>query len=166
MCADLTTAFEADPFHDYLGESYMELFGECKGKKNTLGQCFTPIEVCECCAEMALVIERLKEEIQERVVTIADEAVGGGAMLIAACKVLHNHGINYQKRVRFYAADLDPACVYMCYVQLSLLGCRAYVKRQNTITMQVFDEFKTPMEMLYPAFLYADSKINIHSMEK
>lgn len=40
LCALLTMAFDFDPFDDYLGRIYMELFG---GNKK-LGQCFTPID--------------------------------------------------------------------------------------------------------------------------
>ena len=148
MLARLTNAFEDEPWNDHLGNIYMQFFG---GNKN-LGQCFTPIDVCEVCAETCLP-DKAEIVTRHTPVTIADECCGGGAMLIAACKVLFNRGIDWQRNVRFHCADLDSLCVHMCYVQLSLLGARAIVKRQNTITMQVFDTFISPTEMLWPMMI-------------
>lgn len=144
MLAHLTRAFEEDPWQDYLGRVYMECFG---GNKR-LGQCFTPIPVCEICAEASLPDDEIKT--RHKPITIADECCGGGAMLIAACKVLSKRGVDWQRDARFHCADLDTLCVHMCYVQLSLLGARAIVLHQNTITQQVFDGFVTPMELLWP----------------
>lgn len=145
MLAHLVQAFEIDPWQDHLGRVYMECFG---GNKR-LGQCFTPIEVCEVCAEMCLP-DKDEMETRHKPVTIADECCGGGAMLIAACKVLHDRGVDWQRSVQFHCADLDSLCVHMCYVQLSLLGARAIVKRQDTILMRVYETFVSPMEMLWP----------------
>ena len=55
-------------------------------------------------------------------------------MIIAAAKVLKDRGINYQKCMRVVAQDLDWKAVYMCYVQLSLLGINAVVVQGNTLT--------------------------------
>lgn len=42
--------------------------------------------------------------------------------------------INYQRCMRVVAQDLDWKSVYMCYLQLSLLGIRAVVVQGNTLT--------------------------------
>lgn len=148
MCAELTLAFESDPYQDHLGTIYMHLFG---GNKN-LGQCFTPIDVCYVCACTA--IEPPNEETHYPI-TVNDCAVGGGAMLIAACKRFKEDlKVNYQRDVVFYANDLDSLCVHMCYIQMSLLGARAIIERKNTITQECFERFITPMEMIRPAFLF------------
>ena len=55
-------------------------------------------------------------------------------MVIAAAKVLKDRGINYQRRLDVVAQDLDWKTVYMCYIQLSLLGIRAVVYQGNTLT--------------------------------
>ena len=143
MCAHLTNAFEADPWQDHLGRVYMECFG---GNKN-LGQCFTPQAVCEVCANTAGIPEKGKPS------TLYEPACGGGAMVIAYLKACHLAGYEYQRLLRIQAADLDSLCVHMCFIQLSLLGARAIVSQQNTITLETFDVFKTPMEMLWPALL-------------
>ncbi len=141
MCAHLTLAFEIDPFQDWLGCIYMELFG---GQKK-LGQCFTPIDLCKACAATTI-----GDDIPHEVRTLSDECSGGGAMLIAACEHYHTHGVDYQKYLKIYAGDVDSLCVHMTYIQLSLLGARAEVWHRNAITRQVFGfgRFITPMEML------------------
>ena len=142
MFCDLVEAFEINPFDDYLGHIYMDFIG---GNKN-LGQEFTPMELCEVCACVSI-----GYEIPEEVKTLADECCGGGAMLIAACKHYHTHNVNYQKYLKITAGDLDKLCVYMTYVQLSLIGARAVVYHHNALTQEVYDRFVTPMEsMCFP----------------
>ena len=144
MLAYLTDAFEADPFHDYLGRVYMECFG---GNKN-LGQCFTPAGVCECCASLVGVPEPGKPS------TLYEPACGGGAMIIAYLKKCHEVGYACQRFLKIQAADLDSLCVHMCYVQLSLLGSRAVVSQQDSISLKTYDVFTTPGEALWPAFMF------------
>lgn len=152
MSAELTLSFELDPFHDYLGNGvYMQLFG---GQKK-LGQCFTPDDVCYVCAQTAI---EPPNENTPFPITINDPAVGGGAMLIAACRYYNDLGVDYQRKVKFWANDVDSLCVHMSYIQLSLLGCRAIVERKDTITQELFDRFVTPMEILWPATLFVDDK--------
>ena len=143
MFACLVSAFESDPFQDYLGTIYMELFGGTK----QLGQCFTPMNICRVCAETTI-----GDDIPDEPRTIADECCGGGAMLIAACEHYRNHGINYQRNLIIAAADLDSLCVHMTYIQLSLLGARATVYHMDSLSRQTYACFVTPMEMIRPVF--------------
>ena len=85
-------------------------------------------------------------------------ACGGGAMLIAACEAYHKAGVNYQTYLKVYAEDLDTLCVHMCYIQLSLIGARAIVSCRNSLTMETFDRFITPMEYLWPMTLGSPEK--------
>lgn len=135
MSAMLIDAFERNPFEDYLGTIYMQLFG---GNKH-LGQCFTPIHLCRACAAVSI------GEPPNELRTLADDCCGGGAMLIAACEHYHTHGVNYQKFLKIYAGDLDKLCVHMTYVQLSLIGAKAEVQHQDSIAGNVFETFITPM---------------------
>ena len=66
-------------------------------------------------------------------ITVNEPSCGGGAMIIAAAKVLQEHEINYQKAMDVVAQDLDWKGVYMCYVQLSLLGISAICVQGDTL---------------------------------
>ena len=55
-------------------------------------------------------------------------------MIIAVAQILMKKGINYQKYMRVVAQDLDWKGVYMCYLQLSLLGINATVVQGDTLS--------------------------------
>lgn len=152
MMSHLILAFDRDPFQDYLGSIYMELFG---GQKK-LGQCFTPIDVCKVCTQTTI-----GDNIPEEVRTLGDECCGGGAMLIAACACYFGHHVDYQKYLKIYCGDIDALCVHMTYIQLSLIGARAEVWHRDALSRKVygFGKFVTPMEML----LLPTKYINFHS---
>ena len=129
---------------DTLGEIYME--SGC-GNKNT-GQFFTPFHVSEATAKLSLI-----SVDGSKTFTMNEPSCGGGGMIIAAAKVLKDKGINYQKCMKVVAQDLDWKAVYMCYVQLSLLGIDAEVLQGNTLldldlsTYPAERIFKTPKRM-------------------
>lgn len=54
-------------------------------------------------------------------ICLAEPACGAGGMCIAAAETLFKQGINYQECLHITAQDIDPLCVHMTYVQLSLL---------------------------------------------
>lgn len=113
-----------DEFSDVLGEIYME--SGC-GNKNT-GQFFTPFHVSLATAKILLAGADGKSPIQ-----LNEPSCGGGGMIIAVAKALKDKNINYQKVMKVVAQDLDWKAVYMCYVQLSLLGIDAIVVQGNTL---------------------------------
>lgn len=124
MFALLTMLLEEE-VTDALGEIYMEAG---MGSKNT-GQFFTPFHVSCACAQLALDGWDGKEKI-----SLNEPSCGGGGMIIAAAKILKDKGINYQHYLKVTAQDLDWKAVYMCYVQLSLLGIDAEVVQGNTLS--------------------------------
>lgn len=111
---------------DVLGEVYMESIG---GNKNS-GQFFTPYHVSLITARLTLpdVIDESKK------LSLGEPTCGSGGMVIAAAQVLQEKGINYQRVLDVVCQDLDWTAVYMCYVQLSLLGVRAIVAQGNTLS--------------------------------
>ena len=113
---------------DVLGEIYMEAG---MGSKYT-GQFFTPFHLSELCARMNLT--ETIENYSGEVIALNEPSCGGGGMIIAAVKVLLDAGINPQECLRVVAQDLDWKGVYMCYLQLSLLGIRAVVVQGNTLS--------------------------------
>lgn len=132
--------------HDALGEIYMNLG---MGAKNT-GQFFTPWSVSQLCARMVSENQKTDEDGMYR---IHEPACGSGGMVIAELHELRERGINYQRRVQAVCQDLDWRCVYMCYVQLSLLGVKAVVVQGSTLSEPYSREtpeeriFRTPAEM-------------------
>lgn len=139
LTARLIEALEDGP-DDILGKVYMEAG---MGSK-IAGQFFTPFHLSEMCAQAALggMMEKYKAGEMRRI-RINEPSCGGGAMIIAAAKVLRDNGINYQQAMDVVAQDLDWKGVYMCYVQLSLLGISAICVQGNTLT-EPYDPRRTP----------------------
>lgn len=121
MTGRLSLAFE-DEISDYLGKIYME--SGC-GNKYT-GQFFTPFHLSELCAQLGV-------DGEDKVYEMNEPSCGGGAMILATAKVMKDHGINYQKRLKVVAQDLDWLGVYMTYVQCSLIGINAIVVQGDTL---------------------------------
>ena len=140
LCGMLVLALEHD-MADVLGNVYMGLES---GSKHT-GQFFTPNHISRLTA-------RLMPPVTDTdgIIRFTEPTCGSGGMIIAYAKSLSEQGVNYQKKLEVIAQDIDYRCVHMCYVQLSLLGIKATVIRQNTLTLEETSEdsiFITPASM-------------------
>lgn len=115
---------------DVLGDVYMK---SDMGSK-AAGQFFTPFHLSVLTAKLGLMeqIQAYKIGKLEKI-EINEPACGGGAMILAAAKVLQESGVNYQEAMEVVAQDLDWKGVYMCYVQLSLLGISAICVQGSTL---------------------------------
>lgn len=109
---------------DVLGEIYME---GGMGSKQT-GQFFTPYHISKMCAET---VDLQPNENGKYIIN--EPSCGGGGMIIAVASALKEKGIDYQRKMVVVAQDLDWKGVYMCYVQLSLLGINAVVVQGDTL---------------------------------
>ena len=128
MCGLLTLAYEDGDgfrFGDILGEIYME---SGSGNKNT-GQFFTPYNVSFLTATMSIPADY----DGKKPIKVNEPSCGAGGMIVATAEVLYRKGINFQKCIQAEAQDLDWRAVYMCYVQLSLLGINAVVVQGDTL---------------------------------
>lgn len=131
----LTLALEKD-MSDILGSVYM---GIGTGNKAT-GQFFTPDSVSQLTAKMMDVeIVSIKEPIR-----LHEPTCGSSGMIIAYARALRDKGINYQRLLDIKATDIDFACVYMSYIQLSLLGIKAVIARQDSLLWE-----KVPQEHIF-----------------
>ena len=139
---------------DFLGDIFQEL--ELASKWH--GQFFTPYPVCKMIASMTMHDLKLFES--DKVVTISEPACGGGAMLIAACDHLLENGINYQRQLKITAMDVDLTACHMAYIQLSLLGCNAVIVHGNTLSLEEFSFFETPLSKLFPIHSTHTQEIN------
>lgn len=133
---------------DVLGEVYMEMG---MGSKYT-GQFFTPFHLSELCARMS--INLVKPDKMTKI-SLNEPSCGGGGMIIASCKILKDKGINYQKCLDVVAQDLDWKSVYMTYLQLSLIGCRAIVVQGDTLIDPYTANYPKKRIMKTPAMMGA-----------
>lgn len=123
-------------FCDFLGEIYMDCgFGDDRN-----GQFFTPYPVALVCAES--IVEKVKDN---KIFTALEPSCGSGEMVIALADVLHKKGFNFQRYLYVQAQDLSWNSVCMAFIQLSLLGIPATVVHCNSLTLETFGKFETPM---------------------
>jgi ribosomal protein L11 methylase PrmA len=86
--------------------------------------------------------------------TICDPCCGSGVFMIAASKVVMNMGYNPQQVLKIDGTDIDIVCCQMAYIQTSLLGLSGTIHYGNSITMEMYDHYKTPMtDINYLRFL-------------
>lgn len=142
----LTETLE-DEITDVLGGIYME---SGMGSKTT-GQFFTPFHISRLNAEAALA-----EYDGNGKIRLCEPSCGGGGMIIAAAAVLKEKGINYQKTMDVVAQDLDWKGVYMCYLQLSLLGIRGICVQGDTLA-EPYDSLTTNKRCI----LYTPAKMGM-----
>ena len=72
-------------------------------------------------------------------------------MIIATAAALKEKGINYQKNMEVAAQDLDWKGVYMCYLQLSLLGIRAVCVQGDTLAEPYISSYPSDRVLYTPA---------------
>ena len=130
MTGRLSLAFENE-ISDYLGGIYME--AGCGNKY--VGQFFTPFHLSELTARLGI-------DGTDKDYFMNEPSCGGGAMILATAKVLQDQGINFQRRLKVVAQDLDWLGVYMTYIQCSMIGIDAVVVQGDTL--------KEPYTKSYP----------------
>lgn len=129
LLSQVILALDRHSEQDFLGE----IFGALNLHNEWKGQFFTPYHVGAMMAKMNLlgISDKLAEHDP---VTVCDPCCGAGCLLIACANEAIHLKIDYQKDMIFYAQDIDRIAALMCYIQLSLLGCKAVVKIGNSLT--------------------------------
>ena len=135
MLATIGMAFECK-WGDFLGEIYMD----CGFGSSNQGQFFTPYYVCKCMAQMTT-----PNPEKDKILTVSDCCVGGGALIIAFAENLFNKEINYQFNMLADVMDISINSCSMCMIQFSLLGIPATITRGNSLTLEVWEVWETPM---------------------
>ena len=129
MLALTVEALEENPDQDFLGSLYMQL----ELGNHWKGQFFTPFHICHAMARITA--GDLDAAVKEKGwIGVSDPCCGAGAMFVAFASECRRQKVNYQQRVLYIGQDLDPVVAYMCYIQISLLGCAGYVKIGNSLT--------------------------------
>ena len=140
------------PFADWAGELYMDS-GTSNGK---VGQFFTPYHLSKLMAECTFDKDKLKAEIaadQDHVITIYEPTCGAGGLIVAAIDALNEAGVNYSWNAFVDCGDIDPRCVHMTYVTLSLLGVPAVVRLGDALMMEYRQTWFTPAYLMaWPHF--------------
>jgi hypothetical protein len=143
MLAELVMALEDEP-SDVLGRTFHDL--ELHNKY--AGQYFSPYTLCRMMAKMT-VGDGVEDKITERgFVTAMEPAAGSGAMIIAIAHEMKDAGINYQQHLHATAVDVDPKCVHMAYLQLSLLHIPAVIIHGNSLTLEEIGHWYTPAHII------------------
>jgi hypothetical protein len=108
-----------------------------------MGQFFTPYDVSRTIAELTL--DTVDEIIAEQgFVTVLEPACGAGGMIIAAADVIERKGFDIGRQLYVDATDISPMCFKMSYLQASLRGIPATIRRGNTLTLEMFEHAMTP----------------------
>lgn len=147
MLSELTLALQgcAEEKHpqDILGEAFHDLEFHNKWK----GQFFSPTTICDFMGKISIG-EQDKVIEKHGYVTVNEPACGGGAMLFGFMTAFAERGYNYCKQMLVEAVDIDLKCVHMAYIQLSLYGIPAVVLHQNSISLETWSAWYTPVYIL------------------
>lgn len=141
MLGLLAMALEDKP-EDVLGRIYM---ASGMGSK-AAGQFFTPYHLSELCAGLLL-----PEPQEDGKIYLNETSCGGGGMIIASVTALKNKGFDYQNNLEVVAQDLDWKGVYMCYLQLSLLGVCAICVQGDTLSEPYLEGYQQSRVLYTPA---------------
>ncbi len=150
--AKIRSAVEGNaPFADWAGELYMDS-GTSNGKA---GQFFTPYSVSQCMARINFPKDEVRAKLgsdPDRVLTIYEPTCGAGGLIVASIDALNEAGVNYSWNAFVDCGDIDPRCVHMTYVTLSLLGVPAVV-RLGDLMMEYRQTWFTPAYLMaWPHF--------------
>lgn len=128
---------------DLLGE----LFHSLNLSNSRNGQFFTPIHIAEFMAE-AMLGPKCTEIEEKGHVTLCEPTCGSGVMVIAAANSLYKNHYNPSQNMCVLACDNDIRCAKMAYIQLSYLGIPAVVVHGDSLAMQEYTRFYTPVYMI------------------
>lgn len=110
---------------DFFGGLYEEMY-QSKSKASTLGQFYTPHNICDLLAKVA----------QPSFGKISDCACGSGRTLLAA------HAKSEFTRSNYYKGeDIDIVSVKMCALNLMIHGCRGEVVRHDTLKEPIYFDY-------------------------
>ncbi len=140
----ITTLALEEKHQDFLGDIFMNAgFGNVRG-----GQFFTPYHLSKMMSDITIG-DSFKEQIEkEGYFTLSEPCCGAGGMIIATSEVMLQKGYNPQTQMRFVGIDIDLKCCQMAYIQTSLLGLRGQIYHGNTITLEMWQKYITPMSII------------------
>lgn len=120
--------------HDVLGTVYERFTEEARSRRQTLGQFFTPIPVCDMVAEMMC-----GDDSQPQ--SVLDPGSGSGRLLISAAKRLHPDSL-------FTAIDKDRVCADMSALNLLFFNLNGMAMWGDALAGEFWDGYQTQRTVL------------------
>lgn len=111
-------------------------------KSGPLKQDFTPAGVA---ALLSRIIEGELTLPEKGYFTLMDPACGSGVLCLAFADEVDRQGYNPSEQMVVQATDLDSHCAHMTYIQLSFYGIPAVIVAGNTISLEEYDRWYTPV---------------------
>jgi type I restriction enzyme M protein len=121
----VATAMENGSWLDFFGGVYEEMY-QSKGKASTLGQFFTPPNLCDLLAKVSQPTEG----------KISDCACGSGRTLLAGASAAGFPRSNF-----YIGEDLDVVSVKMCALNLMIHGCQGRVVQHDTLKNPILYDY-------------------------
>ena len=118
-------------------------FTQVRATSQALKQDFTPVDVGKLIG--AISVSSNISLPEKGFFSLGDHACGSGTLLLAGAQRIADTGYNPAEQLVIQAADLDARCVHMTYLHLSLYGIPAVVVHGNTITLNEYDRWYTPV---------------------
>ena len=152
----LTLIAHHTDYGDFLGE----MAGEAELLSKRGGQFFTPYHLCRAISKMTL--GNIAAQIKEKgMITIAEPAVGAGALVIATAEEIASQGVNPAAYVQFDCTDVSRDAFNMAYIQLSALGLQAIVRHGNTLSDEYWEHRPTPQLRLFHQWLEQQQQLRL-----
>ena len=118
-------------YQDFLGTIYMVL----NLKEAKKGQFFTPHTVARFMARMTFDATPI---IKNGFCRLSDPTCGSGVLIIAYAEAMQAQGYNSQQQLYATGIDIAIPCVYMSYIQTTLLGIPAEIIHGDALTGKTF----------------------------
>ena len=117
------------------------------------GQFFTPFHICEFMGQVALrdggeAGNTAQDALSRKgYISVCEPCVGSGGMVIGLAHAMHKNNLNYCNQMVVHCCDIDIKCVHMAYLQLSLYGIPAVIIHGNSLTLEEWSRWHTPVYM-------------------
>lgn len=121
----VASAMEKGSWLDFFGGVYEEMY-QSRGKASTLGQFFTPPNLCDLMARVSKPIDG----------HVNDCACGSGRTLLSGASAAGFPRSNY-----YVGEDMDLVSVKMCALNLMIHGCRGKVVQHDTLRNPILYDY-------------------------
>jgi hypothetical protein len=149
LLASLIEALEDELTMNGPGDLLGTVFHELELHNKWKGQFFTPDGICEMMGEVVIGEQDLNRHIKDKgFITLSEPACGSGAMVLGFCRAMQKRKLNCCSQLVVTAVDVDLKCVAMAYLQFSLYGIPAVVIHGNTLLVEEWSRWYTPVYIM------------------